>query len=189
MPKLKSPRRGSLQFYPRKRAAKILPSVNWAPIYPIAKEHGLLGFIAYKVGMASAIVKDNTEHSMTKGKKIALPVTILEIPNMKLFSVRFFKSGIVLKEIIVSNDSILKRVLKVPKTLKPFESEIPKDYDDIKAIVYSLPSQTSIKKAPDLIELGISAPNKLEFIKSLMGRELSLKDFVKTSLVDLLCYF
>lgn len=185
MPKLKSPRRGSLQFYPRKRAAKILPSVNWAPIYPIAKENGLLGFIAYKVGMASAIVKDNTEHSMTKGKKMVLPVTILEIPNMKLFSIRFFKSGIVLKEVIVSNDSVLKRVLKVPKALKSFESEIPRDYDDIKAIAYSLPSQTSIKKTPDLIELGISAPNKLDFIKSLIGRELSLKDFVKTNLVDI----
>ena len=184
MPKLKSPRRGSLQFYPRCRAAKFLPSVNWSSVYPMAKETGLLGFITYKVGMGSSIVKDNTENSMTKGKKIVIPTTILEVPNMKVFSVRFFKSGIPAKEVIVSNDKDLKRVLKVPKVLKSFESEIPKDYDDIKVIVHSIPSQTSIKDTPDLIELGISAPNKLDFVKTIINRELTLKDFIKTSLVD-----
>ena len=71
MPKHSAPRRGSLQFWPRTRAKKILPSVNWKPFFNYDKP-GILGVIAYKVGMKSAIVKDNTEHSLTKGKKIAV---------------------------------------------------------------------------------------------------------------------
>ncbi len=175
-----SPRHGSLQFWPRKRAGKIIPSVNWEPV----KGEGILGFIGYKVSMASAVVKDNTEHSMTKGKRIVIPVTILETPNIKIFSVRFYKYGKVLKEVIVSNDKELKRTLKVPKTLKSFDSEIPKEFNDLRIIIYSLPKQTSIKKTPDLIEVAIGEKNKLDFVKNLIGKEISIFDFNKTGLLD-----
>ena len=57
-----------MQFYPRKRIRKFLPSVNWSAVD--YEKDGVLGFIGYKVGMATAIVKDNTDKSMTKGKKI-----------------------------------------------------------------------------------------------------------------------
>ena len=42
-------RHGSLQFWPRKRAKKILPSVSWSSLYNKQKTSGLLGFIGYKV--------------------------------------------------------------------------------------------------------------------------------------------
>src|SRR3989339_727645 len=64
----KSPRKGSLQFWPRKRANKFLPRVNWDVVNSVGKS--LKGFIGYKVGMVSLYVKDNTNDSMTKGKKI-----------------------------------------------------------------------------------------------------------------------
>src|SRR3989344_4294468 len=114
----KSPRKGSLQFWPRKRARKFLPRVNWNAIN---SGKNLKGFIAYKAGMKSAIVKDNTEHSMTKGKRIAVPVTILECPNIKIFSVRFYKNGIVKEEVIAEEslkDKELKRKIKLPKIIK-----------------------------------------------------------------------
>ena len=180
MPRETRPRRGSLQFYPRKRSKRQLPSVNWNPI----SGSGLLGFITYKVGMATAIVKDNTDDSMTKGKKIAIPVTVLETPNMKIFSVRFYKNGKVLKDVVVSTDKELKRKLKVPKTIKDLEKQVPKEYDDIRVIVYSIPKQTSIKKTPDLIELAVSSDNKLEFIKGLVGKEIIFVDSLKGKLVD-----
>ena len=74
-------RSGSLQFYHRKRARKILPSVNWSPVLEKTKEKGLKGFIGYKVGMCSAYVKDNTADSLTKGKKIVVPATMIECPE------------------------------------------------------------------------------------------------------------
>ena len=184
MPQLSNPHHGSLQFWPRKRAEKITPSVNWKVVSGKEKTSGILGFLTYKVGMATAVVKDLTEHSMTKGKKIVMPVTILEAPNMKIFSVRFYKNGIVMKDVVVSNDKELKRMLRVPKELKAFDSQIPKDYDDIRVIAYSMPKQTSVKKTPDLVELAINAPNKLEFVKGQIGKEISLKDFLHYELVD-----
>ena len=80
----KRPRKGSLQFWPRKRAAKFLPSANWKPI----KGEGLLGFITYTAGMASVAIKDDTDKSMTQGKQLIVPATILEVPHMKIFSIR-----------------------------------------------------------------------------------------------------
>ncbi|MCX8158703.1 MAG: 50S ribosomal protein L3 [Candidatus Pacearchaeota archaeon] len=185
MPTKRSPRHGSLQFWPRKRTNKLIPRVNWKIVKGDGKTDSLLGFIAYKVGMSSALVKDMTEKSLTQNKKIYVPVTILEAPNMKVFSIRFYNKGIVTKDIIVSNDKELKRKLNVPKTLKKFDEEIPKEYDDIRLIVYSIPSQTSIKKTPDLVEVAIEAKNKIEFAKSLIGKEITLKDFLKFPLLDL----
>ncbi len=114
MPTTRSPRKGSLQFWPRKRASKFLPRVNWNVI---ENSKGLKGFICYKAGMASAFVKDNTHDSMTKGKKIIVPVTIIECPPMRIFSVRFYKNGKVMKEILGENlEKELKR--KVNEFLK-----------------------------------------------------------------------
>jgi len=183
MAKLSNPHAGSLQFYPRKRAAKAIPSVNWDPVKGKDKSSSILGFIAYKVGMASAIVKDSTPDSMTKGKKIAIPVTILEAPNMKVFSVRFYRFGKAIKDVIVSNEPVLKKLLKLPKEIKPLDSQAPKEFDNIRVIAYSLPSQAGFKKTPDIIELGIQ-PNTLEFAKSLAGKELSVKDFIHSDLID-----
>ena len=175
------PRRGSLQFYPRKRAAKRIPSVNWTTIPSDSK--GILGFIAYKVAMATAIVKDTTDKSMTTGKRIAVPVTILEAPGMKIFSVRFYKNKQVIKDIIVSNDKELKHIVKVPKQPQTLD-KIPEGYDDIRLIVYSLPKHTAIKKTPDIIEIALNAENKLEFAKNLIGKEITYHDFTKHTLLD-----
>lgn len=179
----KRPRFGSLQFWPRKRAEKQIPSVNWKAVKGDGKTDSLLGFIAYKVGMRTALVKDTTDKSMTQGKRIYLPVTVLEVPNMKVFSVRFYKDNKVLKDIVVSTDKILKRKLSLPKQPKNLESDAPKEYDDIRVIVYSLPSQTSIKKTPDLIELAVEAKDKLAFVKSLLNKEITLNEF-KFPLLD-----
>ena len=185
MPKLSRPRRGSLQFAPRKRAAKLLSRVNWDGIS--SESPGVLGFITYKVGMATAMIKDSTEKSISLNKRLAIPVTILEAPNMKVYSVRFYKDSKPVKDIVVSNEKDLKKKVKVPKTPKSLDKDTPKDYDDIRIIVHSLPKQTSIKKTPDLIESAVSGKTKeekLEFIKSIIGKEIALKDFLSFNLID-----
>lgn len=182
MPKHSQPRRGSLQYWPRKRARKLLPSVNWNAVSDPKKKQkkGLLGFIAYKVGMKSCLVRDNTEHSLTKGSKINIPVTILEAPHLKIFSVRFYKQNIPIKEIFIGGEKDLKRRVKTPK--KKHEGKInldeikSEDYEGIKVIVYSLVNTTSIKKKPDFIEVGIggSKEEQLETVKNLLNKEISV---------------
>ena len=183
----KSPRKGSLQFWPRKRAKKFLPSVNWSAI-PAGPAKNLKGFIAYKSGMASAFVKDKTPNSMTKDKQIVLPATILECPPLKIFSVRFYKHGQVAKEILAGQfDKDLKRVVKLPKKTSGPEgissgvkiNDIKtENYDDISVIAYSQPKKINLKKRPDLAEIGLAGnfDEKFSFVKENLNKEISIFD-------------
>jgi len=187
MPTRKSPRKGSLQFWPRKRVNKFLPSVNWNAI---DSGKNLKGFICYKAGMASAYVKDNTPQSMTKDKKIIIPVTILECPPMRIFSVRLYKNGKVAKDILNSTlEKELKKKVKLPKKNENKVDDIKlEDFEDVRLICYSNVKKTNIKKKPDLAEIGLVGSNeeKLKFIKENLAKEFSISDFFeKSQLVDL----
>ncbi len=176
-------RSGSLQFYPRVRAKKVIPSVNWKPISKNGV--GFMGFIGYKVGMISVSVKDITEHSMTKNKKIVVPATILECPTMKIYSVRFYKNGLVAKDIIVSNDKNLKKSVKLSKKVGKLEEFA--DFDDVRVIMFSNVKNTCVdKNKADLIEVAVSGSNEeqLAFIKENIGKEISVNDIFSDGLVD-----
>jgi large subunit ribosomal protein L3 len=181
MPKHGHIRHGSLQFYPRVRAKKILPRTSWDII---SKEDvGLLGFIGYKVGMKSAYVRDNTPNSLTKGQRITIPCTIIECPFIKIFSVRFYKNKKVVGDILNSNiDKEMKKKVKLPKQIKKKIEDFKEgDFDDLRVIVYSQVKKTNIKKKPDIIEIGLSGSlnEKLDFIKSNLNKEISIKEVIK----------
>jgi len=177
-------RKGSLQFYPRVRAKKVIPSVNWKPHNRDGTN--LLGFVGYKVGMTSVSVKDNTPDSQTKGKRIIIPATILECPAMKIYSVRFYKNKKVSKDIVVTNDKDLKKSVKLPKVAKYLSEE--KDFDDITILLYTDIKSTNIgKKKSDIIEIGLSGSNedKLNFIKEKVGKPISVTEVIESGLVDI----
>ncbi len=177
MAKKSQPRAGSLQYWPRKRIYDFLPSVNW----DVIQAKGLKGFIAYKVGMTTSFVKDSTSNSLTKDKKIFLPSTILELPAMKIFSVRFYKNNQVINEVINQNVSKeLKHILKLPKANTKKIEDI-KDYDDLRIIVYSEVDKTGIKKTPDLTEIGLGGTldEKLAFVKDKLNKELFFSEIFK----------
>lgn len=187
MPTRRSPRKGSLQFWPRKRASKFLPSVNWKVI---DSKKTIKGFICYKAGMSSAHVKDNTANSMTKNKEIVIPVTILECPPIKIFSVRLYKNGIVSKDVLIENlDKELKKKIKFPKKKTHKVGDIKvEDFDNITIIVYSIVKKSKLKKEPDLLEIGLTGTKeeKLHFIKEHVGKEISAINIYKTGdLIDL----
>ncbi len=186
MPKHHAPRHGSLQFYPRVRAKKILPRVSWKTLSK--EEVGLKGFIGYKVGMKSAYVKDDSAHSLTKGQRIIIPITIIECPTLKILSVRFYKNNKVVGEILNSNiDKEMKKKIKVPKEFKKKIEDFKEDYDNIRVIVYSQVKKTGIKKTPDISEIGLSGnkDEKLKFIKENLTKEISIKDVFKDGVVDI----
>lgn len=199
MPKIHKPRAGSLQVWPRKRASKVLPSANFSAISKSVKEPQLLGFVGYKVGMRSILVNDSTENSMTKGKQIVVPVTIVECPPMKLFSVRFYSGDKIKTEIISDNlDKELKRKVKIAKKEKQekFKERLEEqekkldseNIDDITVILYNLVKKTSVKKTPDITEIGISGSikDKIETVKKFINKEIGINEIFKTnSLVDI----
>lgn len=175
-------RSGSLQFYPRVRAKKVIPSVNWKPVSKNGV--GFMGFIGYKVGMVSVVAKDLTENSMTKNKKIVVPATILECPIMKIYSIRFYKNGKVAKDVIVSNDKTLRKSVKIPKKVGQLGDV---EFDDVRVIMFSNVKDTCVdKNKANLIEVAVSGSNeeKLSFIKENIGKEISVSGVFADGLVD-----
>ena len=178
-----------MQFWPRKRAKKSYARVrNWADEVNSLK---ILGFIGYKVGMTHAIVKDNTPNSMTKGKNIAMPITILECPSLGVLSIRFYKQyfdGLkLISEVFSKNvDKELKR--KVISGKK--NAVTPKEFDEVRIVVYTKPKLTGIgRKKPEVSELKIGGKDleeKSAFLNSLLDKEIKINDVLKEGqLIDL----
>jgi len=172
--------------------------VSWDAISDKRSDIGLLGFIGYKVGMMSAYVRDNLGTSLVKNQRITIPVTIIEFPNMRFLSVRFYKNNKVVGDVLCSNlDREVKKKVKLPKGTASSGSKDPErhknkiedfkegDYDDIRVVVYSQVKKTGIKKKPDIVEIGLSGnlDEKLSFVKENMNKELSVKDFLNENVL------
>ncbi len=84
-----TPRRGSLGVRPRKRAARLVPRIRSWPLV-IPEQPMPLAFIGYKAGMTHIFMIDDTPGSMTHGKEIFVPVTIVETPPMAVLAVRTY---------------------------------------------------------------------------------------------------
>ncbi len=106
MPTRKSPRKGSLQYWPRKRSKKALARVR---SWPESKEAKLLGFAGYKAGMTHLLVTDNRPNSITKGAEIFMPVTVIECPAIKVLGINFYKkTPYGLSDIPIKNHKLYK---------------------------------------------------------------------------------
>ena len=187
MSKWNHPRRGSLQVWPRKRSKRPYARIrNWVK----REELKVLGFIGYKVGMTHAIVKDNTQFSITKGQNISIPITIIECPPLKPLSLRFYKQHFdglkVISEVFSKNiDKDVKRRTTVSKK----NNEMPKEFDDVRLMIYTKPRLTKVgRKKPEIIELGIggkSLNEKLEFLKGILDKEIKINEVFKNNqLID-----
>ena len=118
MPKINRPRRGSLAFSPRKRAQSPIPKYKSWPQHTGAP--ALLGFAGYKVGMTHVLMVDDHKDSPTEGKEIMVPVTIIEIPTMKVAAIRAYSQDTYGKHAFTEIwaeplDSQLSRRVTVPK--------------------------------------------------------------------------
>lgn len=191
MSKNHNPRHGSMQFWPRKRAARAYPRVrSWIA----TKEAVPLGFSGYKVGMTHVMLVDNRAKSPSKGQEIAVPVTVIECPPVKIAALRFYQQtsygSKVLKEVNVKVDKELKR--KITPAKKTGEAELetinPQEYSAIRLLVYTQPKLTGFgKKRPEVFEvaLGGSPTEQLAYIKQQLGKEIRVSEVFKAGqLVD-----
>ena len=181
------PRKGSVAFSPRKRAAKETPRIK---SWPENTEPSLLGFAGYKVGMTHVMMEDNVKNSPTEGMEVATPVTILEIPPMVVMGIRAYeKTTKGLKTMIdVMADNLtdeLSRKISMPKDYDT-DSNLEKlkenmdSVEDIKVIMHTNPKNTSVpKKKPEIIEFGVGGKNveeKLNYAQELLGKEITAKE-------------
>ena len=183
MSNVRRPRKGSLQFWPRKRARRIYPRIrSWV----ISNEARLQGFAGYKVGMTHVQAIDNSG-SITKGMIINIPVTIIECPPILVFALRFYNNtnqGLKLVGDIYNEklDKNLSRKINLPKIKKA----IPPGYNEIRALIYTQPHLTRIgKKKSEIFEIKLGNPD-LEYAKSLFNKHINIQDvFKEGQLVDI----
>jgi large subunit ribosomal protein L3 len=188
------PRRGSLAFYPRKRASRIYPSIT---TYPAEEKPRVMGFAGYKVAMAHAVAIDNNKGSNTFGQEIMVPVTILECPPMVAIGLRAYKKterGLTaFSHVLTVSDEKIKRKMRVgkfnfEKNLAEIEKNIEK-IAKIRIIIATQPSLSGIrKKKPEIFEIEIVGKDVKEnfaLAKQVLGKEVKINDvFKEGELVD-----
>ena len=168
MPKINRPRRGSLAYSPRKRAKSPIPKYQSWPQYDGAPL--LQSFAGYKVGMTHVIMVDDHKNSPTEGKDIMVPVTVIEVPSMRVAAVRAYIRDTYGKRPLCEVwaeelDSTLGRRINLPKD---YNGESAKkciadalaagQVAEVFALMYTVPAGlTGVpKKVPDLMETKVA---------------------------------
>lgn len=176
-----------MQFWPRKRAARQYAHVTSWPRSAVSK---ILGFAGYKVGMTHITYTDAYKFSQSKGQDIAIPVTILECPPLKVAAVKFYTkdaygSHTTAQINAPKQDKELERkirVIKKPvKNIQDLATHLD-SYEDIRLVVYTQPKLTTIgKKKPELFELGLagSVQEKFALASERLGKEILITDVFK----------
>ncbi|MBX7076287.1 MAG: 50S ribosomal protein L3 [Methanobacteriaceae archaeon] len=181
------PRKGSVAFSPRKRAAKETPRIKSWPSY---EEPKLLGLAGYKVGMTHAMCVDTDKNSPSYNMEIFTPVTVLEVPPVVIMGIRSYEKttrGLkAITEVIADNlDEELSRKITLPKEYNQSEAiakiqDALDHTDEIKVLVHTNPKLTSVpKKKPEIFECGIggtSPEEKLNAALDLLGKEVKASD-------------
>jgi len=167
-------RRGSLQFWPRVRAARIYPKISFFT------GTSLSAFAAYKVGMVqySAI----GTKGVNKGKEIVRAATVLEVPPLYPISLVFYKKTPYGKRKITEYFNIKNLSKEFKKDLKrkiKFKEEeygkIPEEYDELRLKIATFPRKTKLKKKPEIFEVGFF--DNLEKAKELLGKEIEIENY------------
>jgi large subunit ribosomal protein L3 len=143
--------------------------------------------------MTHAIMVDFRKESTTAGQEVQVPVTVLEVPPMKVVAVRLYKETPYGMKTVTEKwadklDPNLARRTPIPK--KPKEKEDPtaniteEDYDDVRLIVHTQPAKVTgvPSKSPEIMEIGLGGGKLAErfaFAKSLVGKEVKINDFAK----------
>jgi large subunit ribosomal protein L3 len=187
------PRRGSMGFSPRKRAASIIPKFKSWPEYD--GEPKLLDFAGYKAGMTHVVMIDDRKNSLSYGEEIVIPVTVLEVPPVKIAGIRVYKKtqyGLQIAGEVWSDklDEKLGKRIRLPgKSGDVSKLKSIENIAEVRVIVYTQPYKIpSIpKKVPDLMEVkvGGSIEEALDYALSKLGSEISITEvFKEGTLVD-----
>ncbi len=189
MPEKTHPRRGSLAHAPKKQASDEKPRIR---SWPEQDEVGLLGFAGYKAGMTHVFMIDDHPGRDTQGQEINMPVTILEVPPIRVCGVRIygedFEGEKALTEVWAEEYSEdLERRVSIPEDYdkeEAFENAEKfmdeGEVEDVVVLVNTQPRFSSVpKKKPKVMEIrlgGGSVDDRWDYSKEVLGEEVSFSD-------------
>ncbi len=177
-------RSGSMAYYPRVRAKKIGADIrSWPEIEGNAK---IQAFAGYKVGMTHIQMTDYRKTSVTAGKTIMAPVTVVEVPPLKVMAIRYYEDGDNGLKIFAEKraDNIDKEVFKrIPEIKNKNSKEIElKDVSDVRLLVHTNPKLVPgmPSKTPEIFEIrigGSTIEDRIKLAEEKLGKELHFTDF------------
>ena len=195
--KKSAPKRGSLAYLPRGRAARETGRIRYWP--PTTEGPKLLGFMGYKAGMTHLFYVEDHPRSPNFGKEVNQPCTVIETPPILICGVRaYIKTDYGLKtftEAWMKNPpKDLERVFTLPDNFAP-ENGLKKIEENLDSIVefrlltITQPRLTSVpKKKPELMEIkvdGASIKELFEYARGLLGKTVGVTGvFKEGQLVD-----
>lgn len=187
--KWSAPRRGSLAFSPRKRASSWIARIKSWPEYE--GDPKPLAFAGYKAGMTQVLATDDKKGSLTFGKEVVVPATVIEAPPMLVCGIRAYKETVeglkVLTEAWMENPpKDLGRLITLPdkfdagSRLKEIESRLD-EIADIRLLLITQPRLAKReRKKPELLEVkvggGSSVKDRFEYAKGLLGKEIKASE-------------
>ncbi len=192
-----APRRGSLAYLPRGRASKFVPRIkNWPELSDDSAAK-LLGFAGYKAGMTHAVITVANPDSPFKGQETVIPVTVIDTPPIRPFSIRGYKEteyGLrLVAEVLAENLSDdLRKAMPLPKgydheaKLGEFE-DLLDSLAEIRMLIHTQPRLAGVpKKKPDIMEykVGASAMQEAyEYAKGILGKDLRVADILEEGIL------
>jgi len=178
MPQPERPRKGSLGFSPRKRAADETPRFGSWPSDD--GQPGLQGFAGYKAGMSHVVMINDEPDSPREGMEETVPVTVLETPPMRVVALRAYEDtpygARPLTEVWADEfHPELDRALDLPESHDADAAEeqirdalAAGELADVRAVTHTVPGDLEgvPKKRPDVMENrvgGGSLDERVEF--------------------------
>lgn len=189
--KKSAPKRGSLAYLPRGRAARENSRIRYWP--HVTGGSKLIGFMGYKAGMTNLYYVDDHPRSPNFGKEVNQAATVIETPPILVCAIRAYtrtEYGIkTLTEAWMEDPpKDLERLLTLPDSFAP-EPSLRKIEENMKKIVefrlltITQPRLAAIpKKKPELVEVkidGASLEDLFEYGKSLLGKTVSVTEVFK----------
>ncbi|RLI44134.1 50S ribosomal protein L3 [Candidatus Bathyarchaeota archaeon] len=186
-----APKRGSLAYLPRGRAAREIGKIRFWP--SVKQGPTLLGFAGYKAGMTHVFMIEDKEGSPNFGKETARPATILDAPPILVCAIRAYtKNPYGLQTFteawMKKPPKDLNRTLTPPKnpdpnqSLKKMEENLNR-ITEFRLLTTTQPRLAAVpKKKMDMMEIKIdggSIEEQFEYAKKLLGKTISVTEVFK----------
>jgi len=186
-----APKRGSLAYLPRGRAARPVGRIRFWP--HVEEGPALLGFMGYKAGMTHVFMVEDKPSSPNLGKEIIYPATVVEVPPITVCAIRaYVKNQYGLQTFteawMKDPPKDFDRVVVLPEHfnteqgLKKMEEGLDKIVE-FRLLAATQPRLAGTpKKKPDLMEIKIgggSVKEQFEYAKSLLGKTVAITNVFK----------
>ena len=189
--KVNAPRRGSLAYLPKGRAASQVGRIRFWP--KLETGPSLLGFMGYKAGMTFVFMVEDRSGSPNFGKEVASAATVLDVPPVLACALRSYqKTAYGLRTFteawMKDPPDYLDRVFTLPESFDPnqniktMEEGLDK-ISEFRLIAATQPKLSGVhKKKPEVMEIkvdGGSVKEQFEYAKNLLGKTISITEVFK----------